>query len=74
MTPVRLKPAAPRSRFKHSTTEPLRSQSLVGKELITKLLISLCVHARPIVFLFTALQVYLIAVFAMFQVLIVSAA
>ena len=25
MTPVRLKPAAPRSRVKHSTTEPLRS-------------------------------------------------
>ena len=26
MTPVRLEPAAPRSRVKHSTTEPLRSQ------------------------------------------------
>ena len=25
MTPVRLEPAAPRSRDKHSTTEPLRS-------------------------------------------------
>ena len=25
MTPVRLKPAAPQSRVKHSTTEPLRS-------------------------------------------------
>ena len=25
MTPVRLEPAAPRSRVKHSTTEPLRS-------------------------------------------------
>ena len=25
MTPVRLKPAAPRSRVKHSTTKPLRS-------------------------------------------------
>ena len=25
VTPVRLEPAAPRSRFKHSTTEPLRS-------------------------------------------------
>ena len=25
MTPVRLKPAAPRSQVKHSTTEPLRS-------------------------------------------------
>ena len=27
VTPVRLKPAAPRSRVKHSTTEPLRSQT-----------------------------------------------
>ena len=29
MTPVRLEPAAPRSRVKHSTTEPLRSHSLI---------------------------------------------
>ena len=28
MTPVRLKPAAPRSRVKHSTTEPLRSLNI----------------------------------------------
>ena len=28
VTPVRLKPAAPRSRVKHSTTEPLRSHDL----------------------------------------------
>ena len=28
MTPVRLEPAAPRPRVKHSTTEPLRSLSL----------------------------------------------
>ena len=27
MTPVRLEPAAPRSRVKHSTTEPLRSHN-----------------------------------------------
>ena len=27
VTPVRLKPAAPLSRVKHSTTEPLRSHS-----------------------------------------------
>ena len=27
MTPVRLEPATPRSRVKHSTTEPLRSPS-----------------------------------------------
>ena len=31
MTPVRLKPRAPRSRVKHSTTEPLRSLELVCK-------------------------------------------
>ena len=29
MTPVRLKPVAPRSRVKHSTTEPLRSLVIV---------------------------------------------
>ena len=28
MTPMRLEPAAPRSRVKHSTTEPLRSRWL----------------------------------------------
>ena len=28
MTPVKLEPAAPRSRVKHSTTEPLRSLAL----------------------------------------------
>ena len=31
--PVRLEPAAPRSRVKHSTTEPLRSQQYVGSDL-----------------------------------------
>ena len=30
MTPVMLQPAAPRSRVKHSTTEPLRSLSMEG--------------------------------------------
>ena len=29
MTPVRLEPAAPGSRVKHSTTEPLRSLSAI---------------------------------------------
>ena len=29
MTPVKLEPAAPRSRVKHSTTEPLRSLVIV---------------------------------------------
>ena len=32
VTPVRLEPAAPRSRVKHSTTEPLRSQELSMKK------------------------------------------
>ena len=32
VTPVRLAPAAPRSQVKHSTTEPLRSHSLVKKK------------------------------------------
>ena len=30
VTPVRLAPAAPRSRVKHSTTEPLRSLVLIN--------------------------------------------
>ena len=30
MTPARLEPTAPRSRVKHSTTEPLRSLQLQG--------------------------------------------
>ena len=30
VTPVRLKPAAPRSPVKHSTTEPLRSANSLG--------------------------------------------
>ena len=34
VTPVRLEPAAPRSRVKHSTTEPLRSLSLTGPCMI----------------------------------------
>ena len=37
MTPVRLKPAAPRSCVKQSTTEPLRSNVLVEK--INKIII-----------------------------------
>ena len=31
VTPARLEPAASRSRGKHSTTEPLRSQLTVGR-------------------------------------------
>ena len=35
MTPVRLEPAAFRSRVKHSTTEPLRSLLFIGHEYIS---------------------------------------
>ena len=48
MTPVRLEPAALRSRVKHSTTEPLRShreylaRPSIGKKLGVKLLIFSC--------------------------------
>ena len=35
MTPVRLEPAALRSRVKHSTTEPLRSHIETGMCLLT---------------------------------------
>ena len=37
MTRVRLEPAAPRSRVKHSTTEPLRSHSHIKKFLALSL-------------------------------------
>ena len=33
VTPLRLEPAAPRSRVKHSTTEPLRSHSSYGTQV-----------------------------------------
>ena len=36
VAPVRLEPAAPWSRVKHSTTEPLRSHILTEKALINK--------------------------------------
>ena len=36
MTPVRLEPAALRSRVKHSTTEPLRSQIIIQEIVISK--------------------------------------
>ena len=36
MTPVRLEPAAPRSRVKHSTTEPLRSRMLSVSSHLSK--------------------------------------
>ena len=34
VTPVRLEPAAPRSRVKHFTTEPLRSQTILFESLL----------------------------------------
>ena len=43
MTPVRLEPAAPRSRVKHSTTEPLRSRSWFESYLDV---VGLCVTRR----------------------------
>ena len=36
MTPVRLEPAAPRSRIKHSITEPLRSHPLMNSLIWVK--------------------------------------
>ena len=33
VTPVRFEPAAPRSRLKHSTTEPLRSQITLKEDI-----------------------------------------
>ena len=44
VTPVRLKPAAPRSRVKHSSTEPLRSLTKVyeNPDLSVKILLQKC--------------------------------
>ena len=41
MMPVRLEPAAPRSRVKHSTTEPLRSYSIPSDTIFN--LLTLCI-------------------------------
>ena len=41
MRPVRLEPAAPRSRVKHSTTEPLGSQSYMSTHVLLNLLYEL---------------------------------
>ena len=43
VTPVRLEPAVPRSRVKHSTTEPLRSQNIRD----VKPLHTLCIPETP---------------------------
>ena len=42
MTPMRLEPGAPRSRVKHSTTEPLRSLICVQRPLSGSLLVISC--------------------------------
>ena len=42
MTPVRLEPAAPRSRVKHSTTEPLRSRIVVDFLSIVTPIVGVC--------------------------------
>ena len=49
MTPVRLEPAAPRSRVKHSTTEPLRS--LVIVEILVVVMIVVAVVVAEVVVL-----------------------
>ena len=45
MTPMRLEPAAPRSRVTHSSTEPLRSLSLLVNKLVKLHLCRVCVCA-----------------------------
>ena len=47
VTPVRLKPAASRSRVKHSTTEPLRSQIEHGNLFFTQWLSGRVLDSRP---------------------------
>ena len=42
MTPVRLEPAAPRSRVKHSTTKPLRSLTEVSEEVSVIMIVRTC--------------------------------
>ena len=45
MTPVRLKPAAPRSRVKHSTTEPLHSLHYIDpSDQVTKVM--MCIYTE----------------------------
>ena len=43
MTPVRLEPAAPRSRVKHSTTEPLRSLVIVVILVVVMIVVAVVV-------------------------------
>ena len=55
MTPVRLEPAAPRSRVKHSTTEPLRSHTIhatihgsIAQDLLSIMMIRLSFQQTPV--------------------------
>ena len=43
MTPVRLEPAAPRSRVKHSTSEPLRSLVIVVVLVVVMIVVAVVV-------------------------------
>ena len=43
MTPVSLEPAAPRSRVKHSTTEPLRSLVIVVILVVVMIVVAVVV-------------------------------
>ena len=43
MTPVRLEPAAPRSRVKHSTNEPLRSLVIVVILVVVMIVVAVVV-------------------------------
>ena len=43
MTPVRLEPAAPRSRVKHSTTEPLHSLVIVVILVVVMIVVAVVV-------------------------------
>ena len=43
MTPVRLEPAAPRSRVKHSATEPLRSLVIVVILVVVMIVVAVVV-------------------------------
>ena len=63
MTPVRLEPAAPRSRAKHSTTEPLRSLDdvVIGDSVVVDSLFAVAPIERGVFWILTfdvALSVY----------------
>ena len=45
--PLRFEPAAPRSRFKHSTTEPLCSLPEFGEEIIQFMMVTCITRVLP---------------------------